>query len=75
MRGWLFTGAAMLVAATTAASAAQFAGPRASSEHGWLGMSSPAVASQAAPATAPHYVWQEGYDRGGKWHGRWVLVQ
>ena len=28
---------------------------------------------QAAPA--PHYVWQEGYDRGGKWHGHWALVQ
>jgi hypothetical protein len=25
--------------------------------------------------SAPHYLWQEGYDHGGKWHGHWTLVQ
>jgi hypothetical protein len=28
-----------------------------------------------AVQSAPHYAWQEGYDRGGKWHGHWVLVR
>jgi hypothetical protein len=34
------------------------------------------VATPAAPsqAAATHYVWQEGYDHGGKWHGHWVMV-
>ena len=32
------------------------------------------AASPTAAEAAPHYVWQEGYDRGGKWHGHWVLV-
>ena len=80
MRGLLLAGAAMLLV-TSAASAAQLEGPRASSENNWPGMSYPAANQiAAAPAiepqpAAPHYVWQEGYDHGGKWHGHWVLVQ
>jgi hypothetical protein len=27
-----------------------------------------------APAGA-HYVWVEGYGKGGDWRGRWILVQ
>jgi hypothetical protein len=85
MRSLWLASAAMLLAVTTAASAAQPAGPRASSENNWPGMSYPAAnqlaaAPAAAPAVepqpaAPHYVWQEGYDHGGKWHGHWTLVQ
>lgn len=73
MKGWLFAGAALLLAVNTA-SAAQFEGPRASSENNWTGMSNPAAMPQAAAGT-PHYVWREGYDRGGKWHGHWVIAQ
>lgn len=64
------------------ASIALAEGPRASSENNWAGMrmASPefgyetdAPAYRRAPAS--HYIWQEGYDHGGKWHGHWVLVQ
>lgn len=70
---------------------AQEEGPRASSEHNWPGMMTGPTATQiatvpqaaAAPVAvapqpvvgAPHYVWQQGYDHGGRWHGKWVLVQ
>ena len=89
MKAWLYAGAAMLLAVGALASVAQAEGPRASSENHWPGMSAP-TANQlaAAPGTdttvepspapqpsAPHYVWQEGYDHGGKWHGHWVLVR
>ena len=57
-------------------------GPRASSENHWPGIAEarPEASYDAAtpayrPAPASHYIWQEGYDHGGKWHGRWVLVQ
>jgi hypothetical protein len=56
-------------------------GPRASSENNWpgIGNADPGIgiadtASPFAPAAAPQYVWQEGYDHGGKWHGHWVLI-
>jgi hypothetical protein len=32
------------------------------------------VAAPQAPAGA-HYVWVEGYEKGGEWRGRWVLVR
>jgi hypothetical protein len=61
------------VAATPAA------GPRPSSENNWPGMTDADAGVgnvAAAPQNAaPHYVWQEGYDHGGKWHGHWVLIQ
>ena len=75
MRGLLFASATMLLAVTTAASAAQPEGPRASSENNWAGMNYPTAAAQAAAPNAPHYVWREGYEHGGKWHGHWILVQ
>ncbi|HKS89845.1 MAG TPA: hypothetical protein VJR70_10425 [Stellaceae bacterium] len=54
-------------------------GPRASGGTNWPGMTSAPVTEQQAavpqPAAAPHYVWQEGYDPHGKWHGRWVLAE
>ena len=80
----LLTAVAIVLAAGIFAPVAHAKGPRASSEHNWPGMTDPnAVAGyaypvyqvQPQPAVAPHYVWQEGYDRGGKWHGRWTLVQ
>jgi hypothetical protein len=30
---------------------------------------------EAALAGQARYVWQEGYDPHGKWHGHWTLVQ
>ena len=75
MRGLLFAGAAMLLVVSTAVSAAQPEGPRAASENNWPGMSNPTVAPQAAVPAGPHYVWREGYEHGGKWHGHWILVQ
>jgi len=75
MKSLMLAGAALLLAAGTA-SAAQPAGPRASSENNWAGMSTlPAATAPTATGYGPHYVWQEGYDRGGKWHGHWALVQ
>lgn len=81
MKAWLFAAAALLAVGALAPTA--FAeGPRPSSENHWPGISEPAVdagrfapAPQAAATAAPHYVWQEGYEHGGRWHGRWVLVQ
>lgn len=80
MRNLLFAGAAMLLGAAIATSA-MAEGPRPSSENHWPGMASAEAAqygaraaSQYAPAE-PRYVWQEGYDHGGKWHGHWTLVQ
>lgn len=75
MKAWLFAGAAMLVAATTLVPMAQAEGPRASSENNWPGMSNTNSAPPTAAQSAPHYVWQEGYDHGGKWHGHWVLAR
>jgi hypothetical protein len=84
MRAWLYAGAAILLATSALAPVAQATeGPRAASENSWPGMMTnagagyPVASPQAAAprATAPHYVWQEGYDRGGKWHGHWTLVQ
>jgi hypothetical protein len=69
MKAWLFAGAALLVAASALAPMAQADGPRASSENNW-----PGIRDAAPSQSAPHYVWQEGYDHGGKWHGHWVLV-
>jgi hypothetical protein len=70
MKAWLFAGAAILVAASALAPMARADGPRASSENNWSGI------RDAAPAqSAPQYVWQEGYDHGGKWHGHWVIVR
>jgi hypothetical protein len=78
MKAWLFAAAVALAATDALLPMAQAAGPRPSSEDNWPGMTfhganvtTPAAPSQAA---ATHYVWQEGYDHGGKWHGHWVLV-
>lgn len=62
------------VVPATEAPSVEAEGPRPSSENRWPGIvqTAPTV---AAAATAPHYAWQEGYDRGGKWHGHWILVQ
>src|SRR4029078_672316 len=75
MKAWLFAGAAMLVAANTLVPTAQAAGPRASSENNWPGMMDANGGPPAAAHSATHYVWQEGFDRGGKWHGHWVLAR
>jgi hypothetical protein len=86
MKASLFAGAAMLLAVGALVPVARADGPRASSENHWPGMSDPtanqlaaaqgaAVAVAPTPAPQPHYVWQEGYDRGGKWHGHWVLAR
>ena len=69
MKAWLSAGAAILVAASALAPMARADGPRASSENNW-----PGIRDAAPPQSAPHYVWQESYDHGGKWHGHWVLV-
>jgi hypothetical protein len=83
MKAWLFAAAVSVAAANAFAPAAWAEGPRASSEHNWPAMSEtypetgyPAAVAQPAqaPAAAPHYVWEEGYDHGGKWHGHWSLV-
>ena len=73
MKTTVFAVSAMLLAASTTVSAAQADGPRASSGTGWPGISQPAPHDTSADA--PRYVWQEGYDHGGKWRGHWVLVQ
>jgi hypothetical protein len=77
MKSFLLAGAALLLGATIVAPA-MAEGPRASSENHWPGMQS---VPQYYPADSqpqyvqPQYVWQEGYDRGGKWHGHWQLAQ
>jgi hypothetical protein len=63
--------AAAVVAVT--ATAAMADGPRASSQNNWLGMAQRVAAQESA--TAPHYVWQEGYDHHTVWRGHWVLVR
>ncbi len=62
-------------AAGAIATAASAEGPRASSSTNWPGIRDVPAASQQAATSAVHWLWQEGYDRGGKWHGHWVLVQ
>ena len=82
MKNSLLAAGAMLLAVTAVAPVASAEGPRPSSAGNWPGIRDtdgavPPVAVgavQAAPEAAPHYVWQEGYDHGGKWHGHWVLV-
>jgi hypothetical protein len=80
----VFAAAVAILAVSAVAPAARAEGPRASSENNWPGIAAPpSVAGYADPvyqyqpsaAEAPHYVWQEGYERGGKWHGHWDLVQ
>jgi hypothetical protein len=34
----------------------------------------PYTTAPQAPAGA-HYVWIEGYEKGGEWRGRWVLIR
>jgi hypothetical protein len=83
MKAWLLGATAAVVLAASALSPmARAEGPRPSSENNWPGMTSVESdmqyrggARQSAPGTAPQYVWQEGYDHGGKWHGHWVLVR
>jgi len=75
MKSWLFAGAAMLVAASTLAPMARAEGPRPSSENNWPGISDANTVPPDAVQSSPRYVWQEGYDRGGKWHGHWTLVR
>lgn len=77
-----FAAVAVLLAASAVAPIARADGPRASSGNNWPGMSDPVAASpaaaygtQAAPASAPHYVWREGYSHGGQWQGGWERVQ
>ncbi|HEX3952633.1 MAG TPA: hypothetical protein VHW90_03600 [Stellaceae bacterium] len=73
--------AALVLAVGALAPVAHAEGPRASSGNNWSGMGPPAAAvpvyAVATPtaAPAPRYVWEEGYDHGGKWHGHWTLVQ
>jgi hypothetical protein len=82
MKNSLLAASAMLLAVTALAPVAWAEGPRASSENNWPGIASadsaaPPVANGAAPSApeaARHYVWQEGYENGGKWHGHWILV-
>jgi hypothetical protein len=77
MRSFLLTGAALLLGAAIVAPA-MAEGPRPSSENHWPGMQDwPGVQSvpQHPAASRPHYVWEEGYDRGGKWHAHWQLVR
>jgi hypothetical protein len=80
----LLTAAALVLAVGAVAPVAHAAGPRASSENNWPGMTNPEGASghaypvyqyQSQSGGTPHYVWQEGYDHGGKWHGHWALAQ
>ena len=74
MQNLMLAGAVSLLVMGSLISAAGAAGPRASSE-----VAIPAPTQSEEPAynngTAPHYVWQQGYDHGGKWRGHWVLVQ
>jgi hypothetical protein len=74
MKAWLFAGAAILVAASALAPTARAVGPRASSENNWQGIRD-APDATAPVQSAPHYVWHEGYDHGGNWHGHWVFVR
>jgi hypothetical protein len=75
VKTWLSAGAAILLAANTLAPSARAEGPRPSSENNWPGMSYAGTAPSTVPEAAPHYVWQEGYENGGRWHGHWVLVR
>ena len=84
MKALLLTAAAVVLAVSAIAPAARAEGPRASSENNWPGMADPNGATgyaypvyqyQPQSGAAPRYVWQEGYDHGGKWHGHWTLVQ
>ena len=79
----LLTVATVVLAISAIAPAARAEGPRASSENNWPGITDPnavtgyayPVYQEPQPAAAPQYVWREGYEHGGKWHGHWVLVQ
>jgi hypothetical protein len=76
MKSFLLAGTALLLGVAIVAPA-MADGPRASSENHWPGMQSIPQYYPTAfqPAFQPNYVWQEGYDRGGKWRGHWQLVQ
>lgn len=79
MRKLLVAGAAMLLGAGIAVPA-MAEGPRASSENHWPGMQSAETPNlqqspQYTTASPPHYVLEQGYDHGGKWHEHWTLVQ
>jgi hypothetical protein len=65
MKSFLLAGTALLLGVAIVAPA-MAEGPRASSENHWPGMQS--MPQYYPAASQPHYVWQEGYDRGGKWH-------
>jgi hypothetical protein len=82
MKALWFAVGLTLLAVSALAPVARADGPRPSSANHWPGMrqSEPLAGDLAAapayhPAPALHYLWQEGYDRGGKWHGHWVPVQ
>lgn len=83
MKAKLFAAALALTVAgglTATAMADESDGPRASSDHTWSDAAYPgavepmAVPQAAAPAATPHYVWEQGYENGGKWRGHWELV-
>jgi hypothetical protein len=80
----LLTAVAAILAVSAVAPVARADGPRPSSENNWPGMANPETVTgygypvyqyQPQSGDTPHFVWQEGYDHGGKWHGHWVLVQ
>lgn len=82
MTKFLSAGAAVLLIAAIAVPA-MAEGPRASSENHWPGMQIAEPAPQYALSSPPQYaagpparyVWEQGYDHGGKWRGHWTLVQ
>ncbi len=55
-------------------SAAAMMGPKVSGDDHVHTAPADYVGGRAA-AGAPHYVYQQGYDPSGKWHGHWVLVR
>ena len=85
MKTQLFAAGLAVIAISTQIPAAWAEGPRASSGNNWSGMTETAIGEPTAPvftpavdpsaAPVPHYVWEQGYGRGGKWEGHWTLVQ
>jgi hypothetical protein len=75
MKTMLYTATSMAFLAAAHLSPAMAEGPKASGGDTWRGMSVPSgTAAPTSAAPAAHYVWREGYEHGGRWHGHWVLV-
>ena len=76
MKTLLLAGATVALLTAVNFSPAMAQEPKPSGGNTWAGISQRVDTGAAnAPATTPHYEYQYGYEKHGRWRGHWVLVR